>query len=312
MQTMSQVEAFGHTLLELGEIFENVLVLDMDVSNSTKTGYFEEAFPERFIQIGISEQDGIGVAAGLAMSGKIPIISGFAFFLIGRGWEQITNTVASQSLNVKIVGTHSGLSPYADGGSHQMLSDIAITRVIPGMTVVVPADASSTKVLLKESVRRYGPVYLRLVRGAPPVLYQDDIELEIGEANIVREGSDVTIAGAGVPLSFALEASRKLKEMGIDTDILDLHTVKPMDTKALLDSARKTGAIITVEEHNILGGLGGSVAEVLSENYPIPLKRVGVNDMFGESSRNLQSLYDKHNLTTDAVVEAVLDVMERK
>jgi transketolase len=193
-----------------------------------------------------------------------------------------------------------------------MLSDIALMRVVPGMTVVVPADAASTKELLKQSVGRYGPIYIRLVRGAPPVLYEDGIELEIGKAITVVEGSDVTLAGAGVPLNFAVQASKKLEERDIETDIIDLHTIKPMDKPAVLDSARKTGAIVTVEEHNILGGLGGAVAEILSENYPIPLKRVGVNDMFGESSRNLQSLYEKHNLTTEAIVDAVMDVMERK
>jgi transketolase len=308
---MSQVETFGHTLLELGEN-KDIIVLDLDVSDSTKTSYFEESYPDRFIELGISEQDGVGVAAGLAMSGKIPLICGFAFFLAGRAWEQIVNSVASQALNVKIVATHSGLSPYADGGSHQMLSDLALMRVIPNMTVEVPADAPSTKVLLNQSVSHFGPVYLRLVRGSSPVLYSDEPDLQIGKINTVREGSDITIAGAGVPLTFAVEAAKLLKERQIEANILDLHTIKPIDEAALIKSVHKTGAIVTVEEHNIIGGVGGAVAEVLGENYPVPLKRVGVNDLFGESSRNLQSLYEKHNLTPEAIEKAVIDVMEKK
>lgn len=312
MQLKAQVEYFGRALVEKGATDPDLVVLDADVSASTKTGFFHEAYPDRFIQIGISEQDLVGVASGLAVSGKTPVAAAFATFIVGRAWEQVLNTVARQNLNVKIVGTHSGLSPCADGGSHQSIADIAAVRVIPYISVVVPADAPAAGCLTGEMIDRRGPVYLRLSRGATPTVYPDDVELRIGRAETLSEGGDVAIIAAGNMVHVALQAAESLRGDGVEAKVVDMHTVKPLDQSAVIESAKETGAVVTVEEHSVLGGLGGAVSEILSENYPTPLRRVGVMDRFGTSSRNYQRLLERYGLTPEAVAEAAKKVMEAK
>lgn len=312
MQLKAQVEYFGRALVEKGATDPDLVVLDADVSASTKTGFFREAYPDRFIQIGISEQDLVGVASGLAVSGKTPVAAAFATFIVGRAWEQVLNTVARQNLNVKIVGTHSGLSPSADGESHQSIADIAAVRAIPYMSVVVPADAAAAGCLTREMIDRRGPVYMRLSRGATPVVYPDDVELRIGRAETLSEGTDVAIIAAGNMVHVALLASESLRGDGMEAKVVDMHTVKPLDASAVIESAEETGAVVTVEEHSVIGGLGGAVSEVLSENYPTLLRRVGIMDRFGTSSRNYQRLLERYGLTPAAVAEAAKQVLEAK
>ena len=312
MQLKAQVEYFGRVLVEKGATDPDLVVLDADVSVSTKTSFFQETYPERFIQVGISEQDLVGVASGLAVSVKTPVAAAFATFIVGRAWDQLFNTVARQNLNVKIVGTHSGLSPCADGESHQAIADIAAVRVIPHFSVVVPADAPAAGCLTGEMIDRRGPVYLRLSRGATPTVYPDDIDLRIGRAETISEGSDVALIAAGNMVHIALKAAESLQEESVEAKVVDMHTVKPLDQSAVIESAKETGAIVTVEEHSVLGGLGGAVSEILSENYPTPLIRVGVMDRFGMTSRNYQRLLERYGLTPAAVAEAASKVLEAK
>jgi len=311
-QSASQLEHFGRTLVDLGLIHEELVVLDPDVAASTKVTYFAERFPERFIRIGISEQDMIGVAAGLAASGKITVACGFAMFAACRSWEQISSSVARPGLNVKIVGSHSGLSPSADGDSHQAYGDVAIMRVIPEMKVVVPADAPEAVEALKAIVEAPGPAYLRLVRGATPVAYDEGCEFTLGRANILRDGSDASVIANGVMAPMALEAAARLADEGISVNVLDMHTVKPLDTDAIVKAAAETGAIVTAEEHSIIGGLGGAVAETLAEERPTPMERVGIMDRFGESSRSYSALMAKMGLTSEAIEEAVREAIKRR
>ncbi|MEE8354266.1 MAG: transketolase family protein [Candidatus Bathyarchaeia archaeon] len=312
MELSSQLESFGRTLVELGREREDIVVLDPDVASSTKTTYFAESFPSRFIRVGISEQDMLGIASGLAASGKTPVAVGFAMFIIGRGWEQIANSIARQRLDAKIVGTHAGLSPHADGESHQMYGDVALMRVIPHMRVVVPGDAPSAAAALRAALEYRGPVYLRLMRGSTPTVYGEDIEFEMGRANVLREGSDATVFANGIMLSQALTAAESLKEEGIDVRVVDMHTVKPLDAGAIKKAARETGAIVTAEEHSIIGGLGSAVAESLAETAPTPMERIGIRDRFGESSRSYTELLAHVGLTPEAIADAVRRVIERR
>ncbi|ASJ16264.1 transketolase [Thermococcus chitonophagus] len=300
-------EAFGRALVEIGRKNDKVVVIDADVKGSTKTIYFEKAFPERFIQVGISEQDMIGTAAGLAIAGKIPVASAFASFLM-RAWEQIRNTVARDNLNVKIVSTHSGFSDHMDGSSHQCLEDIALMRVLPNMTVVVPADAYATKVLLEQVIEHEGPVYMRLGRDYAPRVYREGDEIELGRASVLREGSDILLVATGVMVSVALEVAEKLAKAGIDASVVDMHTIKPFDEETLLKLAKPVNAVITLEEHTIYGGLGGAVAEVLSEKMPKRVIRIGTTE-FGRSSRDYLSLLDRYGLTADKVYDKIAGVV---
>lgn len=312
MQLRSQVEFFGRALVERGATDPDLVVLDADVSASTKTEYFKEAYPDRFVQVGISEQDLVGVASGLAMSGKTPVAAAFANFIVGRAWEQVLNTVARQSLNVKLVGTHSGLSPSADGESHQSIADIAAMRVIPNLSVLAPADSASAGCLTGGMIDHRGPVYMRLSRGATPTVYPDDVDLSIGRAETVAEGSDVAVIAAGNMVHVALQAAESLRGEGVEARVVDMHTLKPLDLQAVIQSARETGALVTVEEHSVIGGLGGAVSEALSENVPTPLRRVGVMDSFGMTSRSYQRLLERYGLTPEAVAEAARQVLEAK
>ena len=312
MESSSQLESFGRALVELGREREDIVVLDPDVASSTKTTYFAESFPSRFIRVGISEQDMLGIASGLAAAGKTPIAVGFAMFIIGRGWEQIANSIARQSLDAKIVGTHAGLSPHADGESHQMYGDVALMRTVPNMRVVVPGDAPSAVEALRAALEYRSPVYIRLMRGSTPTVYGEDIEFEMGRANVLREGSDATVIANGIMLSRALTAAERLIGEGINVRVIDMHTVKPLDAVAIAKTARETGAIVTAEEHSIIGGLGSAVAETLAETAPTPMERIGIRDRFGESSRSYPELLSHVGLTSEAIADAVRRVIERK
>ena len=312
MEQSSQLESFGRTLVELGREREEIVVLDPDVASSTKTTYFAESFPSRFIRVGISEQDMLGIASGLAAAGKTPVAVGFAMFIIGRGWEQIANSIARQRLDAKIVGTHAGLSPHADGESHQMYGDVTLMRTVPHMQIVVPGDAPSAAAALRAALDYRGPVYLRLMRGSTPTVYGEDLEFEMGKANVVREGSDATVIANGIMLSRALTAAESLKGEGIDVRVVDMHTVKPLDAEAIEKVAGETGAIVTAEEHSIIGGLGSAVAESLAEKTPTPMERIGIRDHFGESSRSYPELLAHVGLTSEAIADAVQRVIERR
>ena len=308
----SQTDHVGRALLTLGVEHEALVVLDPDVSASTKTTYFAERFPERFVRVGISEQDMIGISAGLAASGKIPVACGFAVFVTGRAWEQVANSVARPGLNVKIVGTHGGLSPCADGASHQAVVDVALMRALPNMRVAVPADAPGAVQALRALVDSHGPAYLRLGRGDSPVVYDEERDLTLGEAETLREGSDATIIADGAMVSKALQAAELLKAERLEARVLDMHTIKPLDRAAVERAARETGAIVTAEEHSIIGGLGSAVAEALAESRPTPMGRVGIRDRFGESSRSYDDLMEKLGLTPGAIADAVLEVVGRR
>ncbi len=312
MEQSSQLESFGRALVDLGREREDIVDHAPDVASSTKTKYFAESFPSRFIKVGISEQDMLGIAAGLAAAGKTPLAVGFAMFIIGRGWEQIANSIARQGLDAKIVGTHAGLSPHADGESHQMYGDVALMRTVPNIQVVVPGDAPSGVGALKAALEYRGPVYLRMMRGSTPTVYGEDIEFEMGVANVLREGSDVTVIANGIMLSQALMAAERLIGEGIDVRVVDMHTVKPLDAGTIERAARETGAIVTAEEHSIIGGLGSAVAEGLAETAPTPLERIGIRDHFGESSRSYPELLAHVGLTSEAIADAVRRVIKRR
>ncbi len=296
-------EGFGAALADAGEAFSDLVVVDADVSNSTRTVDFARRFPERFIQVGISEQDAVSTAAGLAAAGKIPVFASFAMFLL-RAWEQVRNTVARDRLNVKLVGTHSGFSDHLDGSSHQCLEDLALMRVLPNFTVVAPADVTSTRELLFQAIELRGPVYMRIGRDNAPRVYGRGAGLRLGRAEVLRDGSDVTIAACGVAVWLALAAAEELSRRGVEARVLDVHTLKPMDEGAVLKAASETSGIVTVEEHSVIGGLGGAIAEVLAERMPTRVIRIGVRDAFGRTSRDYRRLLEIYGLTPESVVRA--------
>ncbi len=307
----SMREAFGRKLVELGENLEELVILDADVSVSTRTCYFAERFPHRFLNLGIAEQDLIGVAAGLAAGGLLPVATGFATFLVGRGWEQMRNTVARQGLNVKIAATHAGLSDHLDGASHQSVADITLMRSLPGVTVLVPADAPSAAWALEAAVTHKGPVYLRLGRDETPRIYDDEPDLTLGRGQVLREGADVALIACGIMVHAALEAAEILGEERVEASVLDMHTVKPLD-RDLIRRAAETGAIVTAEEHTILGGLGSAVAEVLAEVKPTPMRRIGIPDCFGVSSQSYGELLRYMGLTSHRIAEAAEELLEER
>lgn len=282
-ERLAQRDYFGKALVRLGETNPDVVVLDADLAGSTKTGDFQKAFPERFVEAGIAEADMVGVAAGLAASGKISFLSSFGVFASGRCWEQIRTAVAYPSLNVRIVATHCGLSVGPDGATHQALEDIAVMRVLPNMTVLVPADAHETYAATLALAEREGPAYMRMGRSKFPVIMPEDADFRIGEASVLRDGTDVSITACGQMVQTSLEAADLLAAEGISAEVISMSTVKPIDADAIVATARKTGAVVTAEEHSIIGGLGAAVAEVLCTSYPVPIKRVGTMDTFGES-----------------------------
>ena len=298
-------EAYGTALAELGEKNENVVVLDADLSKSTKTDSFKKLFPERHINMGIAEANMMSTAAGLAACGKTVFASSFAVFAAGRAFEQIRNSICYPKLNVKIGATHAGISGGEDGGSHQSVEDIAIMRSLPGMVVISPCDAEESRQAVLAAANYDGPVYLRFGRLAvPPVYEEGKCNFEIGKGITLREGSDVTIIATGLMVTPALEAAAALSEKGIDAEVIDIHTIKPIDSELITKSAAKTGKVVTVEEHNIIGGLGGAVAEVLCEKYPCPMLRIGIEDKFGKSGTPA-ALLEEYGLTKENIIAKV-------
>lgn len=292
-QAVATRDAYGAALLELGKSNKNIVVLDADLSGSTKTKGFSKAFPERFFNMGISEQDMIGTAGGLSLTGKIPFASTFAVFETGRAWEQIRQTLCYSRLNVKLAATHSGITVGEDGASHQSLEDIALMRVLPGMTVIVPADGFETKQAIDAAAEFEGPVYIRLGRSKVPAVMPKDYKFQIGKAYTYSLGKDATIVAAGIMVSAALEAKEILSKEGIDAGVINMSTIKPLDCGALLAAADKSKLILTAEEHSIIGGLGSAVAEFLSENHPVKVVKIGMRDTFGCSGppKELLQLY---------------------
>ncbi len=304
-------DGYGNALLMLGESNPDVVVLDADLAMSTRTNWFWEKYPDRFFDIGIAEQDMLGTAAGLAMGGKIPFATTYGVFIAGRAWDQIRTTICYANLNVKIVGAHGGISVGPDGATHQALEEIALMRVLPNMQMIVPCDAVETQKATLAAAAIPGPVYIRLTREPTPIFTSEEDEWHFGRANLLRSGSDVTIIGCGPILYEALLAADQLAQQGVSCRVINMHTIKPLDEAAILTAARETGAIVTVEEHQVNAGLGGAIAEVLVKNYPVPVEMVGIKDTFGESG-NPDDLAVKYGLTKKNIMAAALRALERK
>lgn len=309
-QKIATREAYGKALVELGGLNPRVVVLDADLSKSTKTADFAKHYPERFFNMGIAEQNMIGMAAGLAAAGKIPFASTFAMFATGRAFEQIRNSVAYPHLNVKIAASHAGITVGEDGGSHQTVEDIALMRSLPGLTVLVPADGPSTRAAVLAAAEIKGPVYLRLGRSGVPVLYDEPVPFTVGRANWLRRGEKAAIIACGIMVGMALEAAAQLAGEGMEVSVLDMHTIKPLDEAAVLEAARRCGALVVAEEHSIIGGLGSAVCEAVAGGCPVPVRRVGLPDVFGESGKPAE-LLAKYGLTVEGLVRAVKEVLER-
>ena len=304
-------ESYGMALAELGEKYD-IVVMDADLSKSTKTDTFKKKFPERFINTGIAEGNMINVAAGLASTGKIVFASSFAMFAAGRAFEQIRNGVAYPHLNVKIGATHAGISVGEDGATHQCLEDIGIMRTIPGMIIINPADHYEAMAAVEAAVKYDGPVYLRFGRLAVPQIFDEtNYKFELGKGVVLAEGKDATIIATGLMVPYALEARELLMKEGIDAEVINIHTIKPIDSELIEKTARKTGAIVTAEEHNVIGGLGSAVAEVLCETYPVPMMRVGTKDVFGKSGKPAQ-LFEEYGLTAENIAENVKKAISLK
>lgn len=295
-------DAYGEALAEIGAKYDNLIVLDADLSCATKTGTFKKQYPERFYNCGIAEQNLIGVATGLTIAGKLVFCSSFAMFAAGRAFEQVRNAVGYPHNNVKIAATHAGPSVGEDGATHQCNEDIALMRTIPGMTILSPADGNEAKACVRAAAAFDGPVYLRFGRMATPILFDDDYEIEIGKGVTLKDGSDVTIVANGLMVGMALEAAETLKSEGISARVINIHTIKPLDEELIIKAAKETGAIVTAEEHSIIGGLGGAVTEALAENCPVPVLRVGVEDKFGTSAPAAEVL-KAYGLTPENIVE---------
>ncbi|MBI5049437.1 MAG: transketolase family protein [Nitrospirae bacterium] len=294
-------DAYGETLLQLGKKRNDIVVLDADLSGSTKTAKFAKTFPERFFNLGVSEQDMIGTAAGLALTGKVPFASTFAIFETGRAWDQIRLVVCYSNTNVKLVATHGGITVGEDGASHQALEDIALMRALPNMTVIVPADAIETTSVIYTIADSIGPVYVRLGRPKVPLVMPPDYKFQIGKARVFRIGRDVNIIAAGIMVDTALKAAEILSNQGIDTGVINMSTIKPLDEESVMLAAENSRLIITAEEHSIIGGLGGAVCEFLSENHPMPVKRIGVMDVFG-CSGSPGELLKIYGLTAEDII----------
>ena len=306
-------QGYGEGLLQAGKEDENVVALCADLTGSTKTAIFSKEFPERFVEMGIGEQSMASVASGMAAMGKVPFIASYAMFSPGRNWEQIRTTVCYNNSNVKIAGAHAGVSVGPDGGTHQAIEDIAITRVIPRMTVVVPCDAIESRKATVAAAKMKGPVYLRFAREATPVMTTEESPFEIGKANLLRdpETSQATIIACGPMVYNALMAAEELSKEGIEVSVLNNHTIKPMDENAVVEAAKKSGAVVTVEEHQVKGGMGSAVAEVLAKNNPVPIEFVGVQDKFGQSGEP-EELIEFFGMGISHIKEAIKKALERK
>jgi len=311
---------YSKSLIAVGEQDPNVVVLGADTTDSLKTAGFGKKFPERFFNVGIAEANLVSVAAGLAYSGKTAFASTYAIFLPGRCVDQIRNAIAYPSpgnkkgLNVKLVVSHGGLTVGADGGSHQQIEDIAIMRVIPNMRVILPADSVAVSKLTWIIAQQYGPFYMRMCRSKTPIIHNDSQEFQVGKAIIMREGSDCTIAACGITVKMALDAADLLNQDGISCRVIDCFSIKPIDKELLEKAARETGAIVTCEEHNVMGGFGSAVSEVVSESYPVPIRRIGVQDKFGESARDneIAQLLEKHGMTPINITKMVKEARSQK
>lgn len=304
-------EAYGKALAEFGESYPDMVVLDADLAAATKTGVFKKKFPERHIDCGIAEANMMGIAAGLSLTGKIPVASTFAMFASGRAFEQVRNSIGYPHLNVKIGATHAGITVGEDGASHQCNEDIALMRTIPGMTILNPSDAVEARACVKAALDYEGPVYMRFGRAAVPVINdRPDYQFEMGKGVVLREGSDVTIVATGIMVASALEAAEKMAAEGISAEVINIHTIKPLDREVIVKSAQKTGKVVTAEEHSIIGGLGGAVCEALCEEYPVPVCRIGINDVFGESG-SAGALLVKYGLDGDGVYNKVREFLSK-
>ncbi|MEM3396554.1 MAG: transketolase family protein [Thermoplasmata archaeon] len=303
-------DAYGKTLVELGKERKEIVVLDADLSSSTKTALFGKAFPERFFNVGIAEQNLMSIAAGLAYSGKIPFVSTFAVFATGRAYDQVRQSICYPNLKVRIVATHAGLTVGGDGASHQMCEDLGLMRSMPNIAIFSPCDAPQTREIIKNVVDYPGPVYVRLVRQDLPTITEGQ-DFRVGEAQVLLDGSDVTIIATGSMVSTALQASNELKNHGISARVINIHTIKPIDIKTIVKCARETKGIVTVEEHTVSTGLGAAVAEVVSEHYPTFVKRVGVPDTFGESGEP-EPLLKKYGLSVESIVRKAKSIVEVK
>jgi len=306
-------DAYGDALVQIGED-PRVVVLDADLSHSNKTDIFKKKYPKRFFDVGIAESNMVGVAAGLSLTGLIPFIHTFSVFAVGRVYDQIRISVCYQKANVKIVGTSAGLSDAHDGATHQSVDDVTLARVLPNMTVIAPCDGIEVRKAVRAIYDHFGPVYLRINRMPVPFVWEsmENCQFKIGKANCLKEGSDVTIIASGSTVHLAVKAANQTSKIGMKAEVLDMHTIKPIDEDAILKAAKKTGALVTVEEHSVIGALGGAVAEVLGEKYPAPLERIGIKDMFGESALNWGELLNAHNITVEAIVDAAKKVHQRK
>ena len=304
-------DAYGKALVELGEKNKNVVVLDADLAAATKTGAFKKAFPERFFDTGIAESNMMSLAGGLATTGFTVFASTFAMFAAGRAFEQVRNTICYPHLNVKIGATHAGISVGEDGASHQCCEDIALMRSIPGMVIINPADDIEARAAVFAAAEHDGPVYMRFGRLAVPRVFDENYKFEIGKAVTLREGTDVTIIATGLMVNEAIEAAKTLEEEGISVELINMHTIKPLDNEAVIKAAKKTGCIVTAEEHNIIGGLGSAVSEVVAEEYPVPVVRVGVNDEFGKSGPAVELLH-LYGLDAKNIVEKAKLAISKK
>jgi len=305
-------DGFGEALVKLGEINDKIVALGADLAHSVRAMWFAQKFPERFFQVGIAEQNMTGIAAGLARVGKIPFMSTFGVFITGRNWDQVRMSIAYPNMNVKMCASHTGVfSVGEDGASHQCIEDIALMRVLPNMTILVPCDKPETYKATFAAAEIKGPVYLRFGREDVPVITTEDTPFEVGKAEIFREGSDVSIITCGPMVYESLIASKRLEEEGIDARVINNHTVKPIDKDTIIKAAKETGAIVTAEEHQVHGGMGSAVSEVLIENYPVPIRMIGVNDKFGESGspEDLQKVF---GLTSDDIVKKIHEIIEKK
>ena len=298
-------QSYGEILAELGEENKNIIVLDADLSTATKTEIFAKKFPERFIDVGIAEADLFGTAAGLATTGKIPYASTFAMFAAGRGYDQIRNSICHPNLNVKICATHAGITVGEDGATHQMIEDLSLMRTIPNLKVFSPSDDIETRWLIKEISKINGPCYVRLCRLATPIIYENSQKFEIGKMVQMGEGTDATVFATGVTVSEALKAKEELKEKGIDIRVIDVHTIKPIDKEMIIKCAKETKKLISIEDHNIIGGLGSAISEVLTECYPVKLIRMGINDTFGRSG-NAEKLMSYYKIDKSAIIDKIL------
>ena len=302
---------YGEGLVIAGKENPNIVALCADLTDSTRTSVFKKEFLDRFVEVGIGEQNMASLASGMAAVGKVPFISSYAMFSPGRNWEQIRTTICYNNQNVKIAGAHSGVSVGPDGATHQAIEDIAITRVIPNMVVIAPSDAIEAKKATIAAARYKGPVYIRFTREKTPVMTTEDTPFEIGQAEIFREGNDVTIIACGPLVYEALKTAEELAKEGIEAEVINNHTIKPMDKETILQSVQKTGCVVTIEEHQAAGGMGSAVSEILSQNYPVPMEIIGVKDRFGESGEPAE-LLEKFGLTAENITEMVKKVLKRK